>query len=664
MPSAGRALALALALLLLPPLATAQEPEVPDPDPSTPSQLDCQLEDCLPDLIPSNPYAEASDDRSPVTACTDFVNIGTGPTANPFRILLSIDGVEVAEHQAQGVYQQGGGETGVCWEGIMLARGRHTMSIRVDHLNEVIESDEGNNVRSAVFFVGAPPQVDLVVMDFDVTPREAGPGQTQTFIVNVTNRGAIASSATVVELTDPTGVLAEWPLPALSPSQTKTLVLPTYADVRPVGSFVARVIVDPGANVSEQNEGNNEAFLEFTVLDHPAPDYRITNVTVSGNHTAMRGVRIDVFVTNVGDRAVRGTVVRVLNETNTTLTTGVTRNIINPGTAAVVQFYATLPAGQHKLRLVADPRNLVPERNETNNEWLLELTILEASIDVALPNLIVERLYAMPEDPRPGEPVSVGALVHNVGTNVSTKTSINFSVNGRQVGTAEIPPLKPDAFYSAYIPWVGGNASLYTIRALVDPGDTVFEYEDGDNALEREFLISTQRPPAAEPPAPTPTTPTPTTPTGPTGPTPTTPTGPATPPAPSNERVAVGDIILSTREVPGGVKGFMSVSVRNPNIEPVGQLTVEFKVDGERVAQRLVAGIRGAGTIAVSSGEVDLPPGEHTITAELRVVGATDAPLVRERSYEAEAGKKGLPGFEAVALLAAVAVALVVRRRR
>lgn len=652
-----RALAFALALLLVP-VAGAQEPEVPEPE--APEQLDCQapIEECFPDFIPTNPTVDASDERFPVKACTDFINIGTGPSAVPFRVLLRIDGVDVAEKQFNDVYEKGGGERAVCWSDIAVGLGRHTMQVVVDYRDEVFESNETNNARGASFFVRPRPQVDLAILDLAVFPKEAGVGQTQFFMVNVTNVGEATSNATTVDLLDENGEIVTWPLKALPPGERVSFVHPTRADIRPVGTFVVRAHVDPSDNVSELSEANNELIEDYTVLDHPAPDYVISSVNVTGNRTEMRGVRIDVVVENIGDRAVRGTTVRVLNETNATIAHGTTLSIIPSGGAGTVQFYLALRAGDHALRLVADPTRIVGERNESNNDWLLNLTIDAAPVSFDGPNLIVERVYAMPEDPRPGEMVSVGALVHNIGTNKSNATTVNFTIAGRHVGAAPVPALQPDAYYSAYVPWVGGDADTYAIVASVDPRDDIFELAEDDNALTREFLITTQRPPE-EPTAPTPTTPTvPTTPT-PTTPTPTTPEAPV----PATQRIAFGELILSTRSVPGGVKGVVSVSLRNPTIQPIGALTVEFKVDGKSLVTKLVQGIAGAGSGAVTTGEVDLPAGKHTVTAELRVVGSSEPSLVRSKEYEAEAESKGLPGFEAAFLAMALVLALALRRR-
>lgn len=661
------AVALALLVALLAPVAMGQT-EVPQPSPQTPQQFQCQppMETCLPDLVATNPQAHESDERFPVKPCADFVNLGDAPTATPFRYLLLLDNVPVAEEQATGAYRTGEGGT-VCWGEFHLSAGRHTMEVRVDSGDDVVESNERNNARLISFQVRPEPKVDLRLSRLWVTPTEGGVGMNQIFYVNVSNVGNAPSPLTLVTLEDDHGLLANWTMPPLRPGQWWLAAHATRPEYRPVGTFVARAVVDPLNNLSEMSEDNNEALVEYTVLDHPAPDYEISNVTVSGNRTEMRGVRVDVYVKNVGDRGVEGTMVRLVNATNETVGTGYTRSIIWPGERGLVQFFLVLRAGVHELRAIADYTNIVVERDETNNEHAFTIEIQPAPLLADLPNLVVQRVYAMPEDPRPGEAVSVGALIHNVGTNRSNATRVNFLVNDEVIASASVPALRPDSYYSAYVPWVAANAGSYTIVAVVDQADTVRELDEMDNALALDFLVTTQRAPPATAPTP-PTSPPPI--TGP-DPTPTTPT-PSTPTTPTPNlprdtasRVIPGELVIATSPAPGGARGVFSISLRNPTIERVGLLTVAFKIDGKAHKEVLVNGIPGAGIVAASTGEESIPPGKHTVTAEIRVVGSTGPAVVRQGSYEQEAGpSEGIPGFEALGLLGALVAALALARRR
>ncbi|HUR70163.1 MAG TPA: CARDB domain-containing protein [Candidatus Thermoplasmatota archaeon] len=676
-PPVPRAAAVALVALMLLPVALAQTPSAPTPpDEDTPvgntgdqtEQFDCTqpVGQCFPDLIPSNPHAQTRDERFPIRACTDFINVGKSPTATSFHVRLDIDGIATGELQATEVYQTGQGNSEpFCWDGIQLVKGRHTLTVTIDSNDEVIESEERNNARTVVFTVAATPQVDLRMSNFTILPREGAPRQNQIFYVNVTNIGNAGSIPTTVNLTDDNGFLATFLLPALRPGQSQELAYATRPEFRPVGTFIARAVVDPLGNNTELNELNNELFAEYTVLEHPSPDFVITNVTTTGAFAEFRPIHTRVTVQNVGDQLVNGNLVYAVNETGGVVAKGSSLAVLYPNMTNTVEFDLLLRAGDHRnIRIVADPLALANERNESNNEWLLTFAIERPLVVADDPDLVVERVFAMPDDPRPGEAVSVGALVHNVGTNRSRDTTINFSLDGKPLGRASVPSLPPDARHAAYVPWVATEGGLFHLVALVDPLDDVHELDEENNLLELPFLVATRpsKPPEQTEPPPVVTPPVNTT---------KPPVNTTKPPTTNGTRnttarLALASLDVTTSPVPGGVKGILSASIRNQNVQSVGLISVTFKVDGEPIekGEVLLQGIRGAATVSATLPDADLPEGNHTVSAEVRIVGSTFAPIVREQAYEATAGKKGLPGFEAPLALLAVALVVLSRRRR
>lgn len=650
MPSRSRG-ALLLLVLLLAPLAGAQT--VPSPAP-----LDCAqpVDECLPDLRPANPSAQNEDERFPTTICASFLNMGEGPTVTRFRVTLTIDEVPTGEKAFTAQYQRGQGEGPFCWENLQLAYGRHTYVVVVDSDREVIESDESNNVVSSSLFVRATPQVDLRARIY-VTPEVGPPNTNQVFVVNVTNVGQANSTPTKVEVGDSTGLRLLFDVPALAPGQTHRVLHVTRTDLRPVGRWQATAFVDPENTTRELQEGNNFASFGFEVMEHPAPDLLVRNATVSGNLSAYRGIRIDAIVENVGDRYAQPLLVRLLNETNVSLGNA-TRAYLETGRNTSVQFQVTLPPGNHTLRVVADPEGRVVERNESNNAGAVAFEIAPPAFAEDLANLVIERIYALPEDARPGEPVMLQARVRNVGTNRSNETTLNFTLQGKLLGSVKVAALRPNFTDTPPLAWSGAPGGSYVIAATLDPENRVREIDESDNALQLAYFIGEPR--AEEPPPANDTIVLP----------PADDDPPAAFPKPTNAtnvtpvppRVAFGEIRVSTNPVPGGLKGTIAAELRNLNTANVGRTAVTFRVDGRELKTVLVSGIRGAGTATVSTGEIDLPAGNHLIAAELRVLNTNMTPVVREKPYEAEAGDKSLlPGFEAA--LAVAVVVLVARRR-
>jgi hypothetical protein len=127
--------------------------------------------------------------------------------------------------------------------------------------------------------------------------------------------------------------------------------------------------------------------------------------------------------------------------------------------------------------------------------------------------------------------------------------------------------------------------------------------------------------------------------------------------------VQVTQVDVVTRPAPGGLKARVTVGLRNPELDPLGRITVAFRVDGRLLKEVLVEGIPAAGLTGTTSGEVDVPPGAHEVQVEARVVGSTADPAVATTSYDAEAGEQDVPGAPLGLLLAALALLALARRK-
>lgn len=650
LPAPRRAGAMLLLAVLLAPLAGAQSLPADPFEPPPP-----------PDLRPWNPLPSGTDEREPTTICTHVMNVGQGPSLLPFFVQLRLDGEVYAETRVEQQMQAGHGTAEpLCWTASLPA-GRHQFLVFVDSADEVEELSERNNVHGwDGFDVRPTPQVDLEIVRFWVTPRVGRPDITQTFVAEVANRGDAPSPATVVQFKDENGVIAELPLKALQPGKAARAVHPTFTNLRPVGVFLAQASVDPHGEVPELSELNNAAFYDYEVLEHPAADLVVEDVEVGGNLTALRGVRIRALVPNAGDRPAGAFAVRLLNETNVTLANA-TLARLGPGENATFEFQILLPVGEHALRVVADALGQVVERSETNNERAFRVAIQPSPVSEDLPNLVVERVEVAPADPRPDEPVTLMAVVRNAGTNRSAATVLNFTVGDRVVASAPVPALEPGRYAYPFATWSGSAEGTYAVRVRADPAGAVRELDESDNHLAHAFQVLVPPPPPPTPEAPPGIRDPPGGVTPP--PTPTTPTSPTPGGAEGVEAVELSDISIGTRPVPGGVKGVVIAALRNPTLEPVGRLTVTFKVDGKPLAEVLVDGLGAAATGSARTSEVDLPAGEHVVTVEVRAVGS-GAPLAKaDRTYTAEAGEKGVPAPGA-ALVAAVAVVAALARRR
>lgn len=694
-------LALGLVLLLLaPPASLAQTvPTTPTPsspttpvDPTPAPTGPPNTGPPPPDLVPSDTHITVTDERFPVKLCNTEYNLGydpnvvTGPqSANaralptgPFYVRIRVEQnvtvnattVWVITKDEQARVSAGpayGQSVEVCWN-FTLDAGRYRAIVDVDSGHEISESNEKNNERITTFRVDPTPRPDLQVAQVTVQPKNARPGDTQLFSATIVNKGNANSTLTWVDITDETGLIAHLRLGPLQPLQSSRVVALTHPDQRAPGEYVARVLVDPFNDVIEISKLNNAGSAPYSIAQHPLPDLTLRNVTINGTLTERRGLRIEGDLWNIGNATSQNSTARLFIDEaparNFTLPYSLASN-----TSGHFQFFFVLTAGVHSLRVQADPTNIIPELDETNNAWNANVTIERGPADQELPNLIVDRLDVGPLDPSPDEVVNVTGVVHNVGTRRSENTSVSFFIGSKRLGSAHVGPVNPDVSVSFHYAWASPPPGPYELRAWIDPDGLLNETDRSDNNYTIDFDIAPPR--VRGNPASNDTTRDDIIENGTGNATfpPATGGGPVTiEPSSANATVAVeiGQLVVSTRAIPGGVKGVITASLRNPSIDPISRMTVTFSIDGQNVKTQLVSNLGGAATTSVTSREIDMPSGSHTVSVEAKVIGS-DLPAANvTRAYQAVAGDKSLvPGLPAMGVLGAAAlVAIVVGRRK
>jgi len=620
-----------------------------------------------PDLFGANLAATVTDERFPSQMCGYAANVAQdSATKSPFYVQLVLDGLPESSLQVLKLLHTGDFSDELCWNAT-LAAGWHRFSLTVDPPRgdapngDVAESDESNNVApDRWFYVRPTPAPDLHLAAFRVSPPVGRPSTSQFMVATVANAGDAPSAPTTVAFYDDNGLVGSDGVPALQPGTQAEVFIYNDTDLRPAGNFTAMAVLDPAnATVLQCTNTLYVACAPFEILPHPAPDLAVANVTVHGSFLEHRGLLVDALVTNLGDRAAGVAQIRVYD--GAVPIANASSPNLGPGQTAHYQLYAVLGAGAHTLRVVADPDNLTVEQTRANNEWDQNLTIQGTAETAAQPDLLVERLDALPDDPSPGETVMVTALVRNAGQGASNRTTLLLRADGVLLASKDVPALPAGRSYSAVFSWGGAAEGNHTLSALVDPDRLVNESTRDDNAIQRDITIAA---PASESPPPdvTPSPPTPPTtstpPPGPDGGSPQQP--PPEPPA----TLTVTNLDVITRVDGGSVKGFVGVVVRNPNLAPVDRVSVEFRLDGKLVGDKVIPGVPGAGTATQRTDDLDLPAGKHTVSADLKILGVDSAqPIHVEKTYDVAAPARFLPA-PGVALLVPLVAALALAWRR
>lgn len=246
-----------------PPATAPPTPAPPTPEPTTPEDR--------PNLIILG--FEVEEDpvliNVPATLTATFANIGSAD-AGPFsvEIVLATAGEPEVVLASKAVEGLAAGDLTVLTASINQSEAAELSLIaRVDMTDEVREEDDSDNERVVEIEVKDLGNVNVPVSAFSVVPHPDAPG-TFLFYFTIANTGTSAILDTVsVKFFAYTsaGQYVEWGSHNLeldlAPDASQSLVV-AYA-VAP-DSYRAYVLADPDNTFEESDEGDNQAYFDFT----------------------------------------------------------------------------------------------------------------------------------------------------------------------------------------------------------------------------------------------------------------------------------------------------------------------------------------------------------------------------------------------------------------
>jgi large repetitive protein len=292
---------------------------------------------------------------------------------------------------------------------------------------------------------------------------------------------------------------------------TRTLNPGTYEDITiiwntpPTGTHTIYAIADKDNHFNECREGNNTASAAIPVgavslvyePDLTIPQTDITIVPpdpIEGQEAGIGAVihnigNTDVYTTSVsfydGD-ALAGTLINTVQIP-----------FIQAGGTSYVQVpWNTFgQSGRNYIHILIDPQNIISESNENNNETLKPVDVTPPT----LPDLTITStdIVFSNQTPQEGDPLTITATIHNLGTNADTIKINLYNGNPDNGGTLlnthtiyQIIPFGGQAQVTFPVDTVGfsGNHSFYLV---IDPDNTITEQRDDNNRGVSNLLIGT-----------------------------------------------------------------------------------------------------------------------------------------------------------------------------
>jgi subtilase family serine protease len=363
--------------------------------------------------------------------------------------------------------------------------GSYPVNATADLYDDVNESDEGNNTASDTIDVIEAP--DLIVSSLDHSPADPFTNEIVTITAEVKNIGDIAATTTTLEI-DVDGVVTTHEIPILAPSEThqaqRQVIFPN------AGNYPVTATADVLDEEAESNETNNDANDEIVVVEPPKPDLVVDSIDHSPEYPFINDtITLTAIVKNIGEETATTSVLELDVEGESGPTT-FTIPILAPDESSEVQLQVIKTAGgTYQVTGTADLDDDNEESDEGNNVTIYEFTVREPG-----PDLIVDSLTHTPVDPTLLDPVTVIAVVKNVGDAAATTTTLEINVES-DVTTYTIPILDPMESFEVQRPLVPLALGAYNVEADADVDDYAAEsIEDNNTALDSFTVVEPPKP--------------------------------------------------------------------------------------------------------------------------------------------------------------------------
>ncbi len=360
--------------------------------------------------------------------------------------------------------------------------GEHNVTIAVDPRDEWVETSEGNNNATLSLSFGKP---DFIVVNFSV-PEEVLNGSAYLYQgypvrVNVTNGGANFGGYLHAYLYEDGVRKAGTSVHGLRMGEVKEITLYYYPAP---GRHNLTVILDPGNDYPEENEGNNRAFLANVSFGKP----ELVPVGVTWepyNFTSGETVTFKVYVTNLGQAFYKSFSTRVeIWNGSTRLTYGWAYPSdwhfgSNETRELTWRWYNAKP-GNLTVNVIVDYYDGIPETNESNNEYTAYLGSI-GTPDFELENLSVGGLAY-------GKSVPVNVTMRNLGEAIYRPFSVLFNVSG-ELYYRTVYGIGSNESVRLNFRWYADKVGDITITVEADPSNRIIESDETNNEVSGSYYI-------------------------------------------------------------------------------------------------------------------------------------------------------------------------------
>ncbi|WP_035058652.1 CARDB domain-containing protein [Andreprevotia chitinilytica] len=360
--------------------------------------------------------------------------------------------------------------------------------------------DRSNN--SASVTVSTTSSLDVAVSASDITlANTLYVGSDASFKIKLVNQGTIDSSPFHVHysVTDGTQVIdvADRTLQiAAGQSVSQDLAWKAVSS----GNWTLKVELDRENLLADADRSNNVATFPFVVSDATGVNLAVSyrDLTFDSNPTLEgHDVGIHAVVSNTGSVAATNVQVQFYDGDPTAGGTpiGAVQTIaqLNPAQSATVSLTwpHLLGARTRLVYVVVDPAQQITEITRADNSAFNTLTV------TPLPDLAIAagNISLTPDNPKPGDPVVISALVSNLGGQAANAVVVRAydgdpAVGGTLIGSNTVPTIAPQATLQTSFNWAPASTlAAHTLFVVVDPDNQIEESDKTNNSASRSTVI-------------------------------------------------------------------------------------------------------------------------------------------------------------------------------
>ncbi|MDD1764901.1 MAG: hypothetical protein LUO84_00410 [Methanomassiliicoccales archaeon] len=225
------------------------------------------------------------------------------------------------------------------------------------------------------------------------------------------------------------------------------------------------------------------ALIQVTVFNEGQkwPDLAITanDIVFSPNlPEESQLVNISAAVWNIGNLNATDVNVRFYRENSLIGETQTSLVPYGENRTAGVQWQA-LP-GNHLIKVIVDPDNIIVELNETNNQASKMVGVVPSTFYQPDLEISPENVTLSSDEIGVGDSVNLTAEVFNFGNKGATNVAVVFTVDGDRVGEQMISYVPVNNSRSAKVTWVA-TVGHHIINITVDPTNQIVERNESNN---------------------------------------------------------------------------------------------------------------------------------------------------------------------------------------